>query len=89
MDKNTVLTILRYDLVLALLALVLFFWEDTAAPAFVAVCITMAVCFLVFAFGMRLLTRGADDALPKRRAALALGAYALVHALAIGLKCIL
>lgn len=56
MNRNTALTILRFSIVLMILALVMFFVLDVSEPSFVPVCITMAVCYITFGFGMLCLT---------------------------------
>ncbi len=89
MSRSTVMTILRYSVVIMLLALCMFFWVDVHEPGFVAVCMTMAFCFLVFCSGILRLIADADDPLDKKRAYIALGIYCAVCALAVVLRMVL
>ncbi len=86
MDKNTVLTIIRYCIVITLLALVLFFWLDPSDAGFAAVCMTLAFCFLSFSFGVIRLIRDEQSGLDKKRALAALGIYAAVCGIAVLIK---
>lgn len=89
MDKNTVMTIIRFCIVITLLALVLFFWLDTSDAGFAAVCMTMASCFLSFSFGVMRLVHDEQSGLDKKRALMALGIYAAVCGIAVLIKLVL
>jgi len=78
MHKSTVMTIIRYCIVILLLALFLFFWVDVSDPGFIAVCITLAACYVCFVFGVVCLLRSEESSLSKKRAAIILGIFAAV-----------
>lgn len=86
MNKSTVMTIIRYCIVILLLALFLFFWVDAADPGFVAVCITMVFCYLCFVFGVICLLRDEDSGLSKKRAVIILGVFTAVMLAAAAVK---
>lgn len=89
MNKSTVMTIIRYCIVILLLALFLFFWVDASDPGFVAVCITLAVCYVCFVFGVVCLLRSEESSLSKKRAAIILSVFTAVLLGAAAVKCLL
>lgn len=85
MNRSTMMTILRFSIVIMLMALAMFFWLDIRDPGFVAICITMAFCFLIFSCGMlRLILDG-----EKKKAILFLAGYAAICVISIAVKFIL
>lgn len=89
MNRSTVMTIIRYSIVIMLIALCLFFWLDVSDPGFAAVCITMAVCFLIFSYGLLRLILDEENSLDKKRAAIILAVYVAVCAAAVLAKWIM
>lgn len=89
MNKSTVMTIIRYSIVILLLALFLLFWIDAADPGFVAVCITLVFCYGCFVFGVIRLLRDEESSLSKKRAGIILGVFTAVLLAAAALKYLL
>lgn len=89
MNKSTVMTIIRYCIVILLLALFLFFWVDAADPGFIAVCITLVFCYVCFVFGVVCLLRNEESSLSKKRAGIILGVFTAVLLAAAAVKCLL
>ncbi len=83
MSRSTVMTLIRYSIVIELLALFLFFWLEPWESGFVPVCITMMFCGGCFAFGLLRLIRDEENPLEKKRAAVVLAVYAGVCLLAV------
>lgn len=89
MNRSTVMTILRFSIVIMLLSLVMFFWLDIRDPGFVAICITMVFCSLIFLFGMIRLVLDEEHSVEKKKAILFIAVYAAICVAAIVVKFIL
>lgn len=88
MNRNTIMAIIRYSIVIMLIALAMFFWLDISAPGFVAVSITMVFCILVFSFGLIRLILDEENGLDKKKAAIVFVVYVAVCAVAVAVKLI-
>ena len=88
MNRSTILTIIRYSIVIMLIALMMFFWLDFSDPGFVAICITMVFCFLIFLFGLVRLILDEENSLDKKKAAIVLAVYVAVCVAAVAAKVI-
>lgn len=86
MNRNTVLIILRFSIVIALLALVLFFIVDVNAPEFIALCLTLLSCTLVYFFGICRLSRDEFRPLGKKGTAMAIGIYLAVLLVCVAVR---
>lgn len=78
--------LIRYSIVIMLLALAMFFWLDVWEPGFVPVCITMAFCFICFSFGLLRLIRDGEKPVSKKRAWILFTVYVVVCFLAVLVK---
>lgn len=85
MNRRTVMIILRFAIVIFLIAAVLFFVTDIAAPTFVALVLTIGVCFLVFLFAVVSLRRDEFQPISRKQfwVTLAVG-FAVMAVLVIG-----
>ena len=86
MNRSTVMTILRFSIVIMLMALAMFFWLDVRDPGFVAICITMVFCSLIFLFGIIRLILDEENSLDKKKAVIMLSVYVAACAAAIAVK---
>lgn len=89
MNRSTMMTILRFSIVIMLMALAMFFWLDIRDPGFVAICITIAFCFLIFSCGMLRLILDGEQEGEKKKAILFLAGYAAICITSIAVKLIL
>lgn len=89
MNKSTVMTIIRYSIVILLLALFMFFWVDVSDPGFIAVCITLVFCYVCFVFGVIWLLRDEESSLSGKRAGTILGVFTAVILAAAAVKCLI
>ena len=86
MNRNTVLIVLRFSIVIALLASVLFFIVDVNAPEFIALCLTMLFCTLIYFYGIYRLCRDEYRPMKKKSAFLAIIIYFAVLLVCIAIK---
>lgn len=86
MNRSTMMTILRFSIVIMLMALAMFFWLDIHDPGFVAICITMVFCSLIFFFGMIRLILDEEQGVEKKKAMIFLAVYVAVCVAAIAVK---
>ncbi len=86
MNRSTMMTILRFSIVIMLMALAMFFWLDIRDPGFVAICITMVFYSLIFFFGMIRLILDEEQSVEKKKAMIFLVVYVAVCVAAIAVK---
>ena len=89
MNRNTTNIILRFAIVMMLLATVLFFIVDAASPAFIAICLTMFFCTLVVVFGTVQMHYYEENQLSKRALIIALCVWLGVVAVCVVVKVII
>ncbi len=83
---DTVLIILRFSIVILIIALALFFITDVTSPSFIALSLTIVFCTLVYAFGIFRLARDEERPLTKRHSVIALSVYGGVLLISIIVK---
>lgn len=86
MNRNTVLIVLRFSIVIALLASVLFFIVDVNASEFIALCLTMLFCTLIYFFGIYRLCRDESRPMKKKSALLATIGYLTVLVVCVTIR---
>lgn len=78
MNKNTTLTILKFSIVIMLLSIFLFYFVDIAEPQFIAVCITMFFCSLVYVLAINKLRKDEINPIDNRKALIAIIVYLII-----------
>lgn len=86
MNRNTILIILRFSIVIALLAVVLFFIVDANAPEFIALCLTLLFCTAIYIFGVCRLYRDEFRPIGKKSALSAICIYIAILLVCIGIR---
>ncbi len=87
MSKSTVMALIRYSIVIMLLAVFLFFWLDVWEPGFVPVCMTMVVCAGCFVGCVLRLMFDGENPISKKRGGLVLAGYFGVCLVLVAVKC--